>query len=69
MDWVNPQRYPQALVTITDFDGGFVFRDVPATTYWLWAGNARGQAARPRFGGISPFIHTNRLKSPPDLID
>jgi len=33
VDWVNPQRYPQALVTITDFDGGFVFRDVPATTY------------------------------------
>ncbi|MCH8006343.1 MAG: hypothetical protein IH888_08950 [Planctomycetes bacterium] len=48
MDWVNPQRHPQALLTITDFDGGFVFRDVPATTYWLWAGNARGQAARPR---------------------
>ena len=33
VDWVNPQRHPQALLTITDFDGGFVFRDVPATTY------------------------------------
>ncbi len=50
VDWVNPQRHPQALVTITDFDGGFVFRDVPAATYWLWAGNAWGQAHVRRIG-------------------
>ncbi len=50
VDWVNPQRHAQALVTITDFDGGFVFRDVPATTYWLWAGDADGRAHARRIG-------------------
>ena len=50
VDWESPQRHPEALVTITEYDGWFVFRDVPATTYWLWAGDADGRAHVLRIG-------------------